>query len=363
MKVLSVVGARPNFMKIAPLDAEFDNLGVEHILVHTGQHYDKNLSDVFFADLDLRRPDIHLGVGSGSHAEQTARIMLALEPVLKIQKPDVLLVVGDVNSTVASALVAVKMGIKVAHVEAGLRSFDKTMPEEINRLITDQISDYLFTPSPDADDNLRREGIPDEKIFRVGNIMIDSLIKNIQKAIQSDILNRLSLMPTDYAVLTLHRASNVDEPDTLKRILSAIVEISLQIPIVFPIHPRTQARIEQFGLQDMLESAENIIVTEPIGYIDFSALIMKSKFVLTDSGGIQEETTYHGIPCLTLRENTERPITVTEGSNEIVGTNPNKIITKAEQILAGRFKKGKIPEMWDGKTAHRIAELLLQAEG
>ena len=315
LKVLNVVGARPNFMKVAPLVAAMKRRGREFapLVVHTGQHYDARMSDAFFRDLGLPEPDVHLGVGSGSHAAQTARVMIEFEPVVLEHKPDWVLVVGDVNSTLACALVCSKLGVKVAHVEAGLRSRDRAMPEEINRILTDQISDLLLTPSPDGDANLRGEGIPESRIRFVGNVMIDSLLAQLKNAENSRIREDLGVAGADYAALTLHRPSNVDDPAAFARILDALENIAQRLPIIFPVHPRTRARLDEFGLAARLEQTANIRVIEPLGYLDFLRLYSGARLVLTDSGGIQEETTALGIPCLTLRENTERPVTVTLG--------------------------------------------------
>jgi len=360
LKVINVVGARPNFMKVAPLvDAmkrEPDRFAP--LVVHTGQHYDSLMSDLFFRDLDMPPPDVHLGVGSGSHAAQTAAVMERFEPVLLREKPDWVLVVGDVNSTIACALVCVKLGVKVGHVEAGLRSRDRTMPEEINRLLTDQISDLLFTPSLDANANLRAEGIPAERIRFVGNIMVDSLRKHLERAKRSRIREELHLQDQDYAVLTLHRPSNVDDRRVFDRILQALEQIVTKVPVVFPVHPRTRKMIAEFGLADRIEATGRLRLIDPLGYLDFLNLYSKAKLVLTDSGGIQEETTVLGIPCLTLRENTERPITVEIGTNTIVGTDPEKISRVAFEFLNGTGKKGLIPKFWDGNTASRILATL-----
>ncbi|MGI8735076.1 MAG: non-hydrolyzing UDP-N-acetylglucosamine 2-epimerase [Pyrinomonadaceae bacterium] len=360
LKVINVVGARPNVMKVAPLvdamkrrEREFTPL-----VVHTGQHYDVMMSDAFFQDLGLPEPDLYLSVGSGSHAAQTAAVMQRFEPVVLQEKPDWVLVVGDVNSTLACALVCVKLGIKVAHVEAGLRSRDRSMPEEINRLLTDQISDLLFTPSQDADENLRAEGVPAERIRFVGNIMIDSLNKQLENAKASQIREHLGVADKDYAVLTLHRPSNVDDHATLQGILDAIKQIGKRIPIIFPVHPRTRKMIAELGLAKEVESALRVI--EPLGYLDFLRLYSGARLVLTDSGGIQEETTVLGIPCLTLRENTERPITVEMGTNTIVGTDPREITAAAFAALAdGGTREHRIPPLWDGHTAERILDALL----
>lgn len=359
MKIINVVGARPNFMKIAPIIKEMKkHKEFEHVLLHTGQHYDQEMSKLFFEDLELPAPDIYLGVGSGSHAEQTARIMLEFEKVLLKEKPDLVIVVGDVNSTIACALTAVKLFIPVAHVEAGLRSYDRTMPEEINRTLTDSIADYLFTTCREANKNLLKEGISKEKIHFVGNVMIDSLLSHIGKASHSDILDKLNLQPKEYAALTLHRPSNVDDLETFVEILDALEEIQKRIKIIFPAHPRTTKKIEEFGLIAKIEKMANFKILPPIGYLDFLKLMSEAKFILTDSGGIQEETTILKIPCLTLRKNTERPITVMEGTNIVVGTDKAKIIRESLRIIAGKGKKGRAPELWDGRAAERIVGVL-----
>ena len=450
MKVINVVGARPNFMKIAPIIraiATYNNsyhlspITLHHLLVHTGQHYDYEMSKVFFKDLELPEPDIYLGVGSGTHAEQTGKVMIEFEKVLFKERPDLVIVVGDVNSTLACALAASKtyyskkLGVNsgkvdavkneqisvnnltnsknpinainargyrplIAHVEAGLRSFDRTMPEEINRLLTDQISDFLFAPSPDADENLKKEGIPEDKIFLVGNVMVDSLLHNLAKAKKSSILKRLGLqkelstdncllptaycllptaycllpsayclLPSAYCLLTLHRPSNVDDKDSFLRIINALTEISKHIPIIFPIHPRTRKQIEAFGFEPYFVNLTNnqspitnnrIYLVDPLGYLDFLNLMMHSTFVMTDSGGIQEETTVLGIPCLTLRDTTERPITISQGTNVLVWNDTQKIIDEAFKILDRKGKTGNHPELWDGKAAERIVEVLLK---
>ncbi|HEV8137030.1 MAG TPA: UDP-N-acetylglucosamine 2-epimerase (non-hydrolyzing) [Pyrinomonadaceae bacterium] len=362
LKVINVVGARPNFMKVAPVVAAMKKRPTDFLplVLHTGQHYDASMSDAFFTDLDLPQPDVYLGVGSGSHAVQTAAIMERFEPVVLKEQPDWVLVVGDVNSTIACALVCVKLGVKVAHVEAGLRSRDRTMPEEINRLLTDQIADLLFTPSVDADQNLLAEGIPPGRISFVGNIMIDSLFRNLQRACESNIKSEMGLTDRQYAVLTLHRPSNVDNRETFGRILSALEAIASQLPIVFPVHPRTRKTITQFGLAERIASATNLRLIEPLGYLDFLSLYSTARLVLTDSGGIQEETTALGIPCLTLRENTERPITVEMGTNIVVGTDTRKIVSEAAAILNGAGAKGtRQPPLWDGHTAERILDVLM----
>ncbi len=361
IKVLLIAGARPNFMKVAPIYAEMKRRPDEFgpMIVHTGQHYDVAMSDAFFDDLGMPKPDVSLGVGSGSHAVQTAKIMTAFEPVLLREKPDWVLVVGDVNSTIACALVCSKLGVKVAHVEAGLRSGDRAMPEEINRILTDAISDLLFTTSQDADENLHREGISDDKIRFVGNVMIDSLLDHMKLAEQSAVREDLGVSSGDYAVLTLHRPSNVDVIETFSGILSALLEISTRIPIVFPVHPRTRAKIKEFGYGELIRNS-SIKLIEPLGYLDFMRLYSGAKLVLTDSGGLQEETTLLGIPCLTLRNNTERPITVSMGTNQLVGTDPQKIVASAVTILENNeVSSNTIPPLWDGKTAGRICDELV----
>jgi UDP-N-acetylglucosamine 2-epimerase (non-hydrolysing) len=354
VKILHVVGARPNFMKIAPVMRAVAAKGfAEQRLVHTGQHYDEKMSEVFFRDLALPAPDVHLGVGSGTHAEQTARVMTALEPVLASERPDLVVVAGDVNSTLAAAVVAAKAVIPVAHVEAGLRSFDRTMPEETNRIVTDRLSDLLLTPSADADENLRREGAPEESIARVGNVMIDSLQAALQAAQRSDALSRHGLQRGAFALITMHRPSNVDEPAMLERLLGALAELARDLPVLFPVHPRTRERIAAAGLR-----ADGVLLCDPEGYVDFLALMAAARLVLTDSGGIQEETTVLGVPCLTLRENTERPITVEQGTNVLVGRGPARIGAEARKILRGEGKRGRIPDLWDGQAAARAAEAI-----
>ncbi|MBX7223214.1 MAG: UDP-N-acetylglucosamine 2-epimerase (non-hydrolyzing) [Blastocatellia bacterium] len=360
MKILSIVGARPNFMKIAPFLAELRNHPeIESRLVHTGQHYDEGMSDAFFRDLNIPAPDVNLEVGSGTHAEQTAKVMLAFEPVLLAEKPDWVVVVGDVNSTAACTLVAVKLGVKVAHIEAGLRSFDRRMPEEINRLVTDALADLLLTPSPDADENLFREGVAPEKIKFVGNIMIDTLFQSLERAKSSQLLEKMELAPQQFAVVTLHRPSNVDDGTTLTGILEALGRLQAELPVVFPVHPRTRGKLAEFGILEKLAGWPYLRLCEPLGYLDFLRLWSNSRLVLTDSGGLQEETTALGIPCLTLRENTERPVTVTHGTNRIVGIDPAKIDAAVKEILHGTSFPKRIPELWDGQTARRIVECLL----
>ncbi len=361
LKILNIVGARPNFMKIAPIVREMRRRDSEFLplIVHTGQHYDEAMSDSFFVDLGIPAPDYHLEVGSHSHAVQTAKIMIAFEPIVLEEKPDWVLVVGDVNSTIACALVCAKLGIKVAHVEAGLRSRDRTMPEEINRILTDSISDLLLTTSEDADENLKQEGISNDKIKFVGNVMIDSLFYNLEKSKESKARENLELNDQDYAVLTLHRPSNVDEKGVFSELLDALVSISEKLPVIFPVHPRTRANIEKFGFAERVANS-NIKLIEPLGYLDFMNLYSGARLVLTDSGGLQEETTALGIPCLTLRENTERPITIALGTNILVGTNPEKIKHAAFSVLNNSSTKtAKIPPLWDGRAAERICDALL----
>jgi UDP-N-acetylglucosamine 2-epimerase (non-hydrolysing) len=363
LKVLNIVGARPNFMKVAPIVAEMKRRETDFLplLVHTGQHYDAAMSDSFFADLGLPQPDVYLRVGSGSHAAQTARVMIEFEPVLLREKPDWVLVVGDVNSTLACALVCSKLGVRVAHVEAGLRSGDRGMPEEINRILTDQISDLLLTPSPDAEENLLKEGIAPEKIEFIGNVMIDSLYENLRRAEESKIRSQLKIDNQDYAVLTLHRPSNVDESKTFEQILNALEAISQKLPLIFPVHPRTKNRIAEFGFAARIEQNPNLRLIDPLGYLDFLRLYSGARLVLTDSGGLQEETTALKIPCLTLRENTERPITVTMGTNRVVGTDAEKIKGAAFEILnQNSTGNAKIPPLWDGRAAVRICDALLK---
>ncbi|MCL5808764.1 MAG: UDP-N-acetylglucosamine 2-epimerase (non-hydrolyzing) [Deltaproteobacteria bacterium] len=414
-KWILVAAARPNFMKIAPLIRAIEEhnrvngSSIQPFLVHTGQHYDANMSDDFFRDLTIPAPDVHLGIGSGSHAEQTGGVLIEFEKVLLREKPDLVIVVGDVNSTLACALAAVKLHIPVAHVEAGLRSFDRTMPEEINRLLTDALADYLFTPSPDGDENLLREGIPKEKIFLVGDIMVDSLLFNLEIAKKRPILTQLGLVRTDermgdkrvrpYALVTLHRPSNVDDRVSFGRIIGALLKIAAHLPVLFPIHPRTRKQIEAFGMEDALifhpapelcpedyyglmthagddrlpsplakgedkeeggELKPQIHAFEPLGYLDFLNLMAHAAVVLTDSGGIQEETTVLNVPCITLRDTTERPITLTEGTNVLVHDDPERIAAEAERALAGKSRNGSCPAIWDGHTAERIVRILVK---
>ncbi len=359
-KLVCVVGARPNFMKIAPIyKALALRRSIEPFLVHTGQHYDEAMKETFFRQLSIPEPEVDLGVGSGSHAFQTAQIMQRFEPVLDEAAPFAVLVVGDVNSTIACALVAAKKQVPVIHVEAGLRSFDRTMPEEINRVLTDQLSELLFTTERSANDNLLREGIEASKIHFVGNVMIDALFGHLTQALPpQETLARFGYrLASEYGVLTLHRPANVDEPKVLKRVLEVLSRISRKLPLVFPCHPRTFKMIEQFGLQGRLAEAE-ILVTPPLGYLEMLGLIRSAKLVLTDSGGLQEETTALGVPCLTLRENTERPVTVSEGTNTVVGTDPDRIQESVEEILTTGGKRGRIPALWDGRAAERIVQVI-----
>ena len=367
LKVINVVGARPNFMKVAPIVEAMKRRPKEFtpLVVHTGQHYDLQMSDAFFRDLRLPEPDVYLGVGSGSHAAQTAAVMQSFEPILLKERPDWVVVVGDVNSTLACALVCAKLCVRVAHVEAGLRSRDRTMPEEINRLLTDQIADLLLTPSVDADLNLRAEGIPAARIQMVGNVMIDSLFHHLKRAEASSVREDLGLAGKDYATLTLHRPSNVDDRSTLARILDALEQISERLPLIFPVHPRTRKSLAEFGFTKRIERARNLRLIEPLGYLDFLRLYSGARLVLTDSGGIQEETTALSIPCLTLRENTERPVTVEMGTNTIVGTDTERITRAAFAALdESRARTPRpMPPLWDGHTADRILDAIAGMRG
>jgi len=361
MKIDLIVGARPNYMKAAPVFRELQKCPAEfHCrLVHTGQHYDEKMKDIFFRELELPEPEIYLGVGSGRHGEQTGKIMIAYERVILKDRPDLVLVAGDVNSTVACSLVAVKLHIKVGHIEGGLRSRDWSMPEEINRIVTDSISDYLFTTCHDADENLLREGIAPEKIHFVGNPMIDSLYHYLPQFDQSQIQAQLGIQKGDYILITLHRPSNVDQDEIFRGLFDTLERIQERIPVIFPMHPRTRKMLQEFGMGHYL-NLPNLKITEPLGYHDFMKLQKDAKLVLTDSGGIQEETTVLGVPCLTLRENTERPITILEGTNELVGSDPQKIYEHTMAILDGQIKRGKIPEFWDGHAAARIIAILFR---
>jgi UDP-N-acetylglucosamine 2-epimerase (non-hydrolysing) len=361
LKIINIVGARPNLPKISPLIREMQrHPDIDPILVHTGQHYDEALSDIFFRQMGIPTPHVNLEVGSGSHAVQTAEVLKRIEPVLIEHRPDLVLVVGDVNSTIAVSLAAVKLGIPVAHVEAGLRSFDRSMPEEINRILTDALADYLFVTEEDAIQHLLKEGRPRESIHLVGNVMIDSLYHFLPVAQKSRIGEGLALKNGAdwhrFGVLTLHRPSNVDSTEKLAELLGAMDAIAAHVPVIFPVHPRTQQRLTQDGIK----THPQLKLIPPVGYLDFLCLLSKATLVLTDSGGIQEETTALGVPCLTLRENTERPITISEGTNQLIGTDPRNILAAAEDVLAGRAKRGRIPPFWDGHAAERIVEVLLK---
>ena len=361
LKIVSVAGARPNFMKIAPISKaiEAHNAAgaepfIDHVLVHTGQHYDEKMSKLFFDELAIPKPQYNLEVGSASHAVQTAEIMKSFEPVVLKEKPDYVLVVGDVNSTIACALVAKKLGAKVIHVEAGLRSFDMEMPEEINRILTDSISDILFTTEASGEENLLRAGVAKEQIHFVGNVMIDTLLTHRERAARSPILTDLQLKPQQYAVVTLHRPSNVDDQATFSGIMSALNEVARTVPVIFPVHPRTKKRLAEW----QIPCSDAIRFIEPLGYIDFLKLVSEARIVLTDSGGIQEETSVLGVPCVTLRNNTERPVTVTDGTNHLAGVEPEAILKIAGHILTNWQKPDRLPELWDGKAAERIVEVL-----
>jgi UDP-N-acetylglucosamine 2-epimerase (non-hydrolysing) len=398
-KWILVVGARPNFMKIAPLIRAIDKhnsachsslVTIHYLLVHTGQHYDSNMSDAFFRDLALPEPDLHLGVGSGNHGEQTGKVLIEFEKVLLKEQPDLVIVVGDVNSTLACSLGAVKLHIPVAHVEAGLRSFDRKMPEEINRLLTDAVSDFLFTPSPEGDENLRKEGVSPDKIFLVGDIMVDSLLFHLDQAKKTNILARLGLKPPSsdlrasealtsdprpYALMTLHRPANVDDKRALDRIICGLLEVSGHLPILFPVHPRTAKQVKAFEMESSFQFHSSpdmkpeeyyeggalkpkIHCFDPLGYLDFLNLMAHAKVVLTDSGGIQEETTVLNIPCITLRDTTERPITLTEGTNVLVHDDPEKMVAEVKKVLDGQRRESRCPPHWDGHTAERIVAIL-----
>lgn len=357
MHIVHVVGARPNFMKVAPVLPALAKRGHKQTLVHTGQHYDVNLSDVIFQELGIPNPDVNLGVGSGSHAEQTAQVMVGMERLLAEQQPDWLFVYGDVNSTVAAALAASKLGIRVAHVEAGLRSGDRTMPEEINRLLTDRLATLLLTPSADADANLLAEGVPREWIRCVGNVMIDTLVRLLPLTDDAPLLDTLALRnghgPKPFALVTLHRPSNVDDPRSLRNLITALDSVAEDMPVVFPMHPRTRARMAESGID-----ADRLKILEPLGYLDFLGLQRRAAVVITDSGGIQEETTYLGVPCLTMRENTERPVTITTGTNQLIGRDMDRLVAEARRVLNGTLKPGGIPPLWDGRASERIADCI-----
>ncbi len=363
MKIVHVIGARPNFMKAAPVIAALGkHAAVSQMLVHTGQHYDANMSDVFFQQLGIPQPDVNLEVGSGSHAVQTAQVMMRLEELMTARRPDLVLVYGDVNSTVAAAIVCAKLLIPVGHVEAGLRSFDRAMPEEINRLLTDQIADLLFTPSADGDENLLREGVAPEKIHLVGNVMIDTLVRLLPQAearwpaLGSALqVESHALEAGRYALATLHRPSNVDEPEKLRSIVQTLREIAADLPVVFPVHPRTRGRINDLKLTC---ESEQLRLIEPVGYLDCLALQRYAALIITDSGGIQEESTFLGVPCLTMRENTERPVTITLGTNILVGQDTEQLRAEVMQILAGNRKRGAAPPLWDGHASERIADVI-----
>lgn len=362
IRIISVVGARPNFMKVAPLHRSFQKYSsiFEHLICHTGQHYDYEMSQAFFDDLSLPEPTFYLGVGSGSHSEQTGRIMIEFEKVCLRAKPDLVIVVGDVNSTIAASLTAVKMGILTAHIEAGLRSFDRSMPEEINRIATDSICDFHFVTEQSGIDNLLREGHKLESIFFVGNTMIDSLVYILPKIENSKILNQLGLEKKDFALMTLHRPSNVDDKTQLSNLIDVIEFICNRLKLVFPIHPRTRKNIEEFGFKKRLDEIKNLITTDPLGYIDFVKLMKNSRFVITDSGGIQEETTFLKIPCITMRTTTERPVTCQLGTNRLVYPEKSKLIEAIQDILSHFNSDAQIPKYWDGKSSERIVEIILQ---
>ncbi len=364
IKIVNVAGARPNFVKIAPIVAELRKhpASLSSSLVHTGQHYDETMSESFFRELEIPEPDVHLNVGSGSQAQQTAEIMKRFEPVVLEEKPDYVLVVGDVNSTLACALTAAKLGVGVIHVEAGLRSFDRTMPEEINRVLTDHLSDLLFVTEESGRNNLLKEGIGEEKIHMVGNVMIDSLRRQLEALRDLDTLPRFGLRPQGYGLVTLHRPSNVDQPAVFEGILTALNKIAERLPLLFPVHPRTEARIADWGFEGFFVDSgdRGLFKTPPLGYKDFLELTRNARMVLTDSGGIQEETTVLSVPCLTLRNNTERPSTIEIGTNHLVGIDPIKIVEEADKILDGKCKGSGLPPLWDGKAAERIVNILLQ---
>ena len=364
IKFLIIAGARPNFMKVAPiikqilsysLDAANHQTQLEYLLIHTGQHYDEKMSDIFFEDLGIPAPDVNLAVGSGSHAVQTANVMMKFEPICEQEKPDWVVVVGDVNSTLACTLVCAKLGIKVAHVEAGLRSFDRGMPEEVNRIVTDALADLLLTPSTDANENLKKEGIPDSKIKLVGNVMIDSLIANLEKVRASQIINQLGLVKKNFVYVTLHRPSNVDSRKGLTLIMSELQRIADDIPVVFSMHPRTRKMCEQFGIT--FDENKGLRVVDPLGYHDSLSLTEAARFILTDSGGIQEESTYFKTPCLTLRPNTERPVTITMGSNKL--TTMDRLSADIDEVLSCNTEIGQIPALWDGLASERIIDCLI----
>ncbi len=360
-KLFNIVGARPNFMKVAPLHRAFEaSKAFDSYIIHTGQHYDHSMSDVFFRQFQMPKPHRHLGVGSGSHAEQTALVMTAFEKVVLEEKPDAVIVVGDVNSTLACSLVCAKLGIPVAHVEAGLRSFDRSMPEEINRLVTDALADWLFVSEPSGVCNLEKEGVADEKIFFVGNVMIDSLVAFQQQARQTTILKELNLTEKQFILATIHRPVNVDNLENLKHVVDILQQLTSIQPVVLPLHPRTQSRLEESHLLTQLKSLENLVLTEPCDYLNFLHLMEKASLVMTDSGGIQEETTFLKTPCLTIRSSTERPVTIDCGTNELIALDASLVAKRAKEILQTDFSSCATPEMWDGQTAPRIAKILQQ---
>ena len=365
MKIVSVVGARPNFVKIAPILRAFEaarrsGQPVDVTLVHTGQHYDKSLSEAFFADLEIRPPDVNLGVGSGSHAEQTARVLAAVEPVLIESRADLLMVVGDVNSTLASALAASKLLIPVAHVEAGLRSGDRTMPEEINRILTDAISDLCFTTCEEANQHLIREGVAAEKVYFVGNVMIDSLLRHRPHARPPAIVESLALVPRTYALMTVHRPANVDRYEDAVEFLDVVEPVQSRLPVVLPVHPRTRVMLQRHGLGDRIQGMTSLHMVEPLGYSEFLYVMDRARLVLTDSGGVQEETTVLGVPCLTLRDNTERAITIHEGTNRLTGMRPAAVVRAVDEILRNGSVAHRVPPLWDGHAAERIVEIVLR---
>lgn len=358
-KVISVVGARPNFMKVAPIHKAFQAYTdkVQHLICHTGQHFDAKMSEVFFEQLEMPKPHFFLGIGGGSHAEQTAKIMMEFEKIVLSEKPDLVIVVGDVNSTMACTVVTSKLGVKTAHVEAGLRSFDREMPEEINRLVTDVLADYLFTTEEKAHQNLLREGISNDKIFFCGNVMIDSLVHFLPKIEKSTIMAQLGLEPGKFILCTFHRPSNVDSQASLTQLVGLLNSLGSERKVVFPIHPRTSNNLKKFGLDSNLSS--NLILTDPIGYLDFLNLTKHAELIVTDSGGVQEESTWLGVQCITVRDNTERPVTVDVGTNQLIGTDLTKVWDASLKILQGYKKEGGIPYLWDGKAAERITEIVV----
>jgi UDP-N-acetylglucosamine 2-epimerase (non-hydrolysing) len=362
MKVVNVVGARPNFMKIAPIHRAMENsTRFESLIVHTGQHYDEQMSEIFFEQLELPEPDLYLGVGSGSHAGQTARIMTAFEEVVLAEEPDLVLVVGDVNSTLACSLVAAKLQVPVAHVEAGLRSGDRSMPEEINRIVVDRLSDYLFVTEESGVENLKKEGTPSEKVHFVGNVMIDSLVFFKERASRVSIVSDLNLDDASFVLMTMHRPSNVDSRAPLEEVVRMMEGIAENYPLVFPMHPRTRERLREFDLWNRVKALDNLVLLEPQGYLEFLQLMNKAGVVVTDSGGIQEETTFLGVPCLTVRENTERPITIHQGTNELVPLESGTVVKRVSEQIGHARKNGRTPPLWDGHAAERIRVILEKA--